>query len=141
MHATGPALVKRLPHWLRFGMHVSIIVGIFAMHHMFVGQGGEAHHTDAAAVTMTADSASQPDNVPILINSDGDGHGTASDCCGLMMLCLAMVAGTSLFIAIRQRASDRVLWQLPPPSSLDFSLRVPPFNGLSPRQRSSVLRC
>ena len=57
------------------------------------------------------------------------------------MLCLAMFVGAGALLMLRRRQSDRVLWQLPPPFHLGESLRLPPFHGLTPLQRSSILRC
>lgn len=137
MPATAASL-HTMPSWLRVCLNSCLILGIFAMHHVLVADH-PAHHGEAASVVAVM-QADMPHSVGVV---EGDGHtgGTMSDCCGLMMLCLAMLVGASAFLLVRRRSSGRVLWQLPLPFRLGGSLRLPPFHGLTPLQRSSILRC
>jgi hypothetical protein len=138
MHATGAPL-SPTPTWLRLCLNTCLILGILAMHHMLVADD-PAHHVDTAMVT-TAMQMDSPHSVVAFVAGDGHADGSMSDCCGLMMLCLAMIIGASAFLVLRRRRSDRVLWQLPPPFRLGNSLRLPPLHALTPLQRSSILRC
>lgn len=128
-----------MPSWLRVCLNSCLILGIFAMHHVLVADH-PAHHVDTAAMTA-AMQVDDPHDVEASVEGDGHTDGALSDCCGLMMLCLAMIVGASAFLLLRRRSSGRVLWQLPSPFRLGRSLRLPPFPGLTPLQRSSILRC
>jgi hypothetical protein len=128
-----------MPAWLRVCLNSCLILGIFAMHHVLVAEH-PAHHVDSASMSMAV-QVDVPHGVAAFIEGDGHPAGTMSDCCGLMMLCLAMIVGASAFLVLRRRMRDRVLWQLPPPLRLGDALRLPPLHGLTPLQRSSILRC
>lgn len=148
MRATGLETSTPMPHWLRICVHSAVIVGIFAMHQMMVGQidSPVSHHVTTVAPAHSSPAVdghfegSQPAD-PAVVHSDDDSQGVMSDCCGLMMLCLSMLAGVGAFIFIRRRSADRVMWQLPPPTTFGISLRLPPFQSLTPLQRTSILRC
>jgi hypothetical protein len=137
MHPTAALRPKR--RWLRVCLSSCLILGILAMLHILVADDS-AHQMDTAAV-MTAMQMDNPPSVAALVGDDGHADGDLSDCCGLMMLCVAMIAGARAFLLLRRRSADRVLWQLPPPFRLGNSLRLPPIHGLTPLQRSSILRC
>lgn len=137
MHPTAALRPKR--RWLRVCLNSCLILGILAMLHILVADDS-AHRMDTAAVT-TAMQMDNPPSMVALIGDDGHAGGDLSDCCGLMMLCVAMIVGASALLLLRRRSADRVLWQLPPPSRLGNSLRLPPIHGLTPLQRSSILRC
>lgn len=147
MHTSGLDPRTPMPHWLRICVHSAVIIGIFAMHQMMVGHVDEStsHHVTATVATAPASVAGSLEDsqhaVPVVVHSDGDSQAAMSDCCGLVMLCLAMIAGVSAFVFVRRRSAERVLWQLPPPTNLGISLRLPPFHNLSPLQRTSILRC
>lgn len=142
MQAIRSTLGNPVNRWLRICLHSSLIIGIFAMHHMLVGQDERSgmHHLEVASAAAVTHSVSQLGDLPAPFHGDGDTHGTAADCCGIMMVCLTMIIGIGAFVLIR-RASGRVLWQLPPPLRFGISLCVPPFHALSPLERTSVLRC
>ncbi len=134
---------------MRVCVHSFVILGIFAMHNVLVGDGDQmiAHHATPLAAsestTMAAPSAlGTADEMQAVGRGDGHGiPGESSDCCGILMICLSMIMGVGALLFIRRKVADRVLWQLPPPSRLIDLVRVPPFQGLTPFQRSSILRC
>lgn len=138
-----------MPSWVRICLNSAVVIGIFAMHQMVIGpaDASSGHHALPAvsthtAAAYTADLRSVAHVVAAAPGNDGsDPHTPMSDCCGLLMLCLAMLAGVAALIFTRSRASVRVMWQLPPPTRGGVSLRLPPFNNLNPRQRSCILRC
>lgn len=134
---------------MRVCVHSFVILGIFAMHNVLVGGGDQmiAHHATPLAAAessmVTAPSAlGTADEMQAVERGDGHGmSGESSDCCGILMLCVAMIMGVGALLLIRRKVAERVLWQLPPPSRLIDLVRVPPFQGLTPFQRSSILRC
>lgn len=155
MYSSGTSHPRQLPHWVRLCLNVSLIVGIFAMHNVVTDGDGEfdAHHlgsqgfqaaSSAKAASMSAveSTASRVGmTVQTLVASNGDMGLSMADCGGLMMLCIAMVLGITAYILLRRRTLDRLLWQLPPPLFTAHGRVIPPFQQLSPLQRSSVLRC
>lgn len=149
MHTTGVQLHRQMPPWLRTCLNSAVIIGIFAMHQMVIGpaDASPSHHlvpvvsTPAAAAHAADLDAAAPNGAAVSGHSDGGSQGWMSDCCGLLMLCLAMLAGAAALIFILRRASERIMWQLPPPTQRGTSLRLPPFQNLCPLQRSSILRC
>lgn len=134
---------------MRVCVHSFVILGIFAMHNILVGGGDQlvAHHATPLAAaqsdTVTAPLAlGTADEIAAVGRGDSHGmSGQLSDCCGVLMLCLSMIMGAGALLFIRRKVADRVLWQLPPPSRLLDLVRVSPFQGLTPFQRSSILRC
>ena len=147
MTSTGLVLSGRVSRWLRLCLHSLLILGIFGMHHVLADQGDNpaAHH---AGMEMSVAPSAQPAHDATLgvtwvaaTDLGGDGAGTMSDCGGLMILCIAMVMGLSLFLFIRRRVRERVLWRLPRPSMVVRMPSFPPFHLLSPLERSAGLRC
>lgn len=149
MDSTRSRLEHQAPHWVRVCVHSFLIVAFFAMHNVLADSGDQfaGHHASPDPTTqldaaiglssLIADHHRQSAGL-------GDGQeplGSISDCCGLLMLCLTMIVGGGALLFIRRKLSERVLWQLPPPSRVRALLRVSPFQGLTPFQRSSILRC
>lgn len=87
---------------------------------------------------MNAGSHTRMDAAPVKHHG---GTGAGDDCCGLLMLCLAMIAGVGALIVMWTRRTDRVLWQLPPPFSFRVPVRPNPLLHFTPLQRSCILRC
>ena len=132
--------------WLRVGLIAPLIVGVFAMHNLLMDSdtGLQPHHkmlTSAGASLEHHASEGASAAATMLGEPAGEVGGAMSDCGGLMALCLAMIVGASAYIAIRKRLSERILWQLPPPTAARPFRAVPPFNCRSPLERSSILRC
>lgn len=146
MSTTHSLEARGVAVWLRLGLIVLLLVGVFAMHNLLVDSdnGLQQHHemstsTLASLEHHASDGASAA--AAMLVRSAGDQGGAMSDCGGLMALCLAMIVGVSAYVALRRRLSERILWQLPPPTSARPFRAVPPFNCRSPLERSSILRC
>lgn len=136
MHASAP--LDPMPSWLRVCVNSCLILGILAMFHVLVDDPAHLPHDATVSSVMQMDS---PHSLAAGLDLDDHPDGATSDCCGLMMLCLAMMIGASAVLVLRRRSSDRVLWERPPPFRLGTVLRLPPFQGLTPLQRSSILRC
>lgn len=136
---------EAMPRGLKIALNVMVIAGVFAMHNLLsgVGQDMQPHHTmPSMSQTMSGASHTAMTATTAVVSEAGaDMQGTMSDCGGLMALCLALVLGVSAYLVVRKRLADRVLWQLPPPTSTPVVRAVPPFNARSPIERSSVLRC
>lgn len=146
MSATRSLDPRSAPAGLRIGLIGLIIVGVFAMHNMLMSSdsGLQPHHqmaTPSLAAVEHHASETASAAVTMLVDPAGELCGAMADCGDLMALCLAMIVGISAYIAVRKRLSDRILWQLPPPTAARPFRTVPPFNCRSPLERSSILRC
>lgn len=144
MNVRNAPTSRGVPRVLRIVLCLGLVFGIFAMHEIFTGESATAvgHHmavSDASAphVTDTLSAVAQrgDDTAPELGGND------LSGCCGIVVLCMAMLGGLGALLILRSRGHHRVLWELPRPIRTGRSLRVPQFSSLTPLQRSSVLRC
>ncbi len=73
------------------------------------------------------------------------GHGSGmsmSECCGLLMLCIAIVMGIGALAMARMPRTGRarVLWQRPAPHTVTLGRALAPLFSSSPLQRTAVLR-
>lgn len=141
---------SRAPLWLRLLLPSLLVLGIFGMHdlvvdHMYVPA---SHHSVAG---MAAEAASLPgdafhsiigDQAPLNATMpSGAMTGPMAECCGFMLLCIAILLGASASLLLRRQNNARVLWQRPPPAAMMAVLRLPPIGGLSRLEVSSILRC
>ena len=128
--------LRQVPPWARVWLSSLLLLGILSMHSVIVSDEGGLvdHHISIAIVESSVSSVSAAGG------SDGESGLSMSDCGGISMLCLAMMVGASAYIVLRGRAVDRVLWQLPSQPGVAFGRPSGPFEALSPRERSSVLR-
>lgn len=140
--------------WVRVCLHSLLILGIVGMHSLFIGttaSDATPSVRDASSIAQTpvehgtmSMSAAHHDNASGSATSGAEHHGgsgTMEDCCGVLMLCLAMITGIGALILMWKRRIDRVLWQLPPPFSFRDLVRPRPLLNLTPLQRSCILRC
>lgn len=127
--------------WLRVLFVAALVLGLFAMHHVLTSQidGMSADHA-GAQMAASADAGMQMSAVSHDEGHGDDGAEGMPECGGLMLLCVAMIIGVGALIMLRLR-TDRVLWQLPPPTTIVHALRIPAFSSLTPLERSCVLRC
>lgn len=137
---------RSAPTGLRIGLIALLIVGVLAMHNLLMGsdEGLKPHHQMLTTSLATAEhhaSEGASTTATMLVRPASELGGALAGCGGLMALCMAMIVGVSAYIAFRGRLSDRILWQLPPPTAARSSRAVPPFNCRSPLERSSILRC
>lgn len=124
-----------MPPWARVWLSSLLLLGVLSMHTAIAtDDGGLIPHHGSTSVAQAIDI---PELVPPL--SDEPGLSTA-DCGSLAMVCLAMVAAAGAYIVLRGRGADRVVWSLPPAPGTQFGRSRRPFEALSPRERSSVLR-
>ena len=146
MTASRSLPTREAPKGLRLGVNLLLILGVLAMHHLFLGGGEDAasHHDSTASSTVAAQVAP----VAAVLNATADvvheggiTDDPVSDCGGLMAFCMAMLLGVSAYIVLRKRLADRVLWQLPPPTNLVPAAVLALFDTRSPPQRIAVLRC
>jgi hypothetical protein len=128
--------LRQTPPWARVCLSSLLLLGVLTMHTAIVSDedGLVDHHGSISAVESSVSS------VIAAGDSNGESGLSMSDCAGLSMICLAMIVGASAYIVLRARAVDRVLWQLPPTVDTAFGRPSGPFEVLSPRERSSVLR-
>lgn len=146
MPAPRPFPTTEAPTALCLGINILLVVGVLAMHHLFLGTGeGVGSHHGRSSVSSEVAHAEPAATLSVGSTMSGapDGGDTdpLSDCGGLMALCFAMILGISAYIVLRKRLVDRVLWQLPPPTEHVRVVVIAPFERRSPLQRSSVLRC
>lgn len=127
--------LQQMPPWARVWLSSLLLLGVLSMHTAIAGDEGGLlpHH----ASTSVAQSIDVPDIIPPL---DGESSLSTADCGSLAMLCLAMVAAASAYIVLRDRAANRVVWRLSPTLGRNGGRSRRPFEALSPRERSSVLR-
>ena len=130
---------------MRLLVCLGLVFGIFAMHEMVTStsEGDSGHHaTVVTAAAHDMGSAAATAMVQVGHNvAPNHGENDLTGCCGLAMLCMAMLIGLGALLVLRSRGTNRVLWQLPPPARVGRSLRLAAFGSLTPLQRSSVLRC
>lgn len=128
--------LRQMPPWARVWLSSLLLLGILSMHSAIVSdEGGLVDHHGSISVVESSVSS-----VLAVGDPNGESGLSMSDCGGISMLCLAMIVGASAYIVLRGRAVDRVLWQLPPTVDKAFGRPSGPFEVLSPRERSSVLR-
>ena len=125
-----------MPPWARVWLSSLLLLGVLSMHTAIVSDEGGLvdHHGSISAVESSVSS------VIAAGDSNGESGLSMSDCGGLSMLCLAMIVGASAYIVLRGRAAERILWQLPLIVGTASGRPSGPFEVLSPRERSSVLR-
>ena len=138
-HYTG------IPRALRLVLCLGLAFGIFAMHELLTGAtNGDASHHLAVATTAVHNVGNAS---AVVIQMGGDmapdpAGNDFAECCGMLMLCVAMMVGLGALLVLRARGNDRVLWQLPPPATtIVMSLTLLQTCSKTSLQRSSVLRC
>jgi hypothetical protein len=143
------------PSWVMALLAPALIVGIVFMHSLLlepssasahqshartastVTQAARAHPSDAADQAHASDSAGRGATDPM-----GQGNeGGMSDCSGLMAICLALLVSFAALIGRPRGASRWVLWLRPPPSLIRLGTLRVAFADMTPRQRTTVIRC
>ena len=138
--------LEQMPLWSRLSLIALLFLSILSMHGATSGeQGGLTDHHSSITIAQSAVSSvvAAGDSVTHLVGApqpSGESGLSMSDCGGVSAVCLAMIVGASAYIVLRGRVVDRVLWQLPINSDMPFGRPGGPFEALSPRERSSVLR-
>ena len=124
-----------MPPWARVVMTALLLLGALSIHAAIAGDdGGLLPHHESISVAQSIDA-------PALVAlSGGASELSTSDCGSLAMLGLAMVAAAGAYIVLRGRTAGRVVWLLPPTRVTPYGRSRRPFEALSPRERSSVLR-
>ena len=128
--------LQQMPPVARVWLSSLLLLGVLSMHTAIASDDGGLlpHHGSTISVAQGIDV---PEVVPSL---SGEPSLSMADCGSLAMLCLAMVAAASAYIVLRGRVADRVVWRLPPAPGTPSGRSRRPFEALSPRERSSVLR-
>lgn len=128
--------LRQMPPWALVWLSSVLLLGILSMHSAIVSDGGGLidHHGSISGVESSVSSVI---SVGDLNNESGL---SISDCGGIAMLCLTMIAGASAYIVLRGRAADQVFWQVAPTIKMAFARPSGPFETRNPRERSSVLR-
>ena len=125
-----------MPPWARVWLGSLLLLGILSIHSAIVSdEGGFVDHHGSVSVLETSMVSGIDPGA-----SNGESGLSMSDCGGIAMLCLAMIVGVSAYIVLRNRSLDRVLGQITPILGTAFGRPSGPFEALSPRERSSVLR-
>lgn len=147
MNIARTTALRRPPHWLRVCLSAFLALGVAGMLNMFMPA------PDATALESTHSTAISYGSLAEPIATTGSsGHHLApvapthdsglsmSDCCGLVMLCMAMIVGIGAFVHARRTSGWRVMWQLPRPHTFSLGSAVAPFYSSTPLQRTAVLR-
>lgn len=146
----GRVTLHQMPPLVRLWLTTMLMLGILVMHGVVTSadDGAVAHHESmptvqgsAAVMGHAAESVSRVAGVAQVGELGGVLGTSLAHCGGLGALCLAMIIGLSAFVVLRRRTLDRVPWQLPPPMGTRRIPATAPFPSMSPRERSSILRC
>jgi hypothetical protein len=142
--ASCPATTRH--RWLLFLLAPALIVGIVLMHSLMSAPaiGGMPVMDDSMTSMTTTHPAAATHAAMVSTGADDPmGHGTGGmpDCGGLMIMCLALLVSFVALTAWRRGPSTRVLWQQARPTFVDLGSMRGAFEALTPRQRTTVIRC
>lgn len=135
------------PHWLRVCVNALIMLGVVAMLNLVGATSEPIASGSSHDVTMThaqtpgalAEAPGRGHHPALVVPAD-DGGMSMEDCCGLVMLCIAMIAGMGAFAFLGRRSIGRMMWQVPRPHTFSLGQVVAPFHIATPLQRTAVLR-
>ncbi|WP_311210056.1 MULTISPECIES: hypothetical protein [unclassified Aeromicrobium] len=142
--AARPATTRH--GWLLLVLAPALIVGIVLMHSLMSAPaiGGMSAMDDSmTSMAMTHPAAATHAAVSPTGADAPMGHGTGGmpDCGGLMIMCLALLVSALALAAWRRGPSTRVLWQQARPTLVHLGSMRGTFEALTPRQRTTVIRC
>ena len=131
-----------------------VVLGLVAMHSLMTLDGGHAT-SHATSVAQAAAPATDDDH-----EGAGAGHGSAGHvmtadaggdhgapahdlgCGPLMAMCIAMLVAVAIAVfLIRARGLQRIIEQIPMPTTITLGWERPAWQSLTPLQRTTVLRC
>ncbi|MEG9224903.1 hypothetical protein [Aeromicrobium sp. Sec7.5] len=126
-----------------------VVLGLVAMHSlMTLDEGHAASHSSQVAQVgdpMTGDGHGHGSAAHATTADAGGDHGAPADdrgCGPLMAMCIAMLVSIAIgVVLVRARGLRRVIEQLPVPTMITLGWERPAWQSLTPRQRTSVLRC
>ena len=98
-----------------------------------------SHEEHPAATTATV--AMDSTHAPAGGGGEHEPKDTMGDCGGLVAMCLALLVSFAGLLMARAKATDRVLWQLPPAALVRIGTVRRALETLSPLQRTAILRC
>lgn len=136
------------PHWSRVCVNALLVLGVVAMLNMLGANSesmaplGSSHDTSMSHAQTAVPLADAEDSGRHLAPAMPihDGGLSVADCCGLVMLCVAMIVGISAFVLSGRPSGGRLMWQMPRPHTFTLGRAVAPFFSISPLQRTAVLR-
>lgn len=141
--ARRPATTRR--GWLLLLLAPALIVGIVLMHSLMSAtavNGMPAMDESMTSTTMADPVAAHSALLPTGADDPmGHGAGGMPDCGGLMIMCLALLVSSVALAAWRRGLAVRVLWQQARPTSVHLGRMRGSFEALTPRQRTTVIRC
>ncbi|WP_375000174.1 hypothetical protein [Aeromicrobium sp. CTD01-1L150] len=139
---TGSPPVR--PGWLLAALALALIVGVIAMHSLFAQapQSSDVSNTAAVAEHQLAadglmhhgEGAAQPGASP-------EHSSMLQDCGGLLAACMALLLSLAGLVRWRRGRSWRVLWLQPRGTTMRLGYPRRSLELLTPRQRTTVLRC
>lgn len=136
------------PHWSRVCVHALLVLGVVAMMNM-LGANSESMGLDSSQESMVMTHSQVAAPLAEVADSGHhaasaapapDGGTTLADCCGLVMLCVILVAGISAFVLAGRPSGGRMMWQVPRPHTFSLGRTAAPFFSTTPLQRTAALR-
>ena len=126
-----------------------VVLGLVAMHSlMTLDEGHAASHRSTvtvAAAPATDDGHGHGSAAQATTADAGGDHGAPADdrgCGPLMAMCIAMLVSVAIgVVLVHARGLRRVIEQIPVPTMITLGWERPAWQSLTPRQRTSVLRC
>jgi hypothetical protein len=151
VHQASTTPQRQSSQWSRTFFSVLLVLGIFATLNTIVADPAPADHGSVVAMvdsggsmdTPPADTAFGSTQIDQSTGTPGHGNGMSmSECCGLLMLCIAIAMGIGALTLARMPRTGRarVLWQRPAPHTVTLGRALAPLFSSSPLQRTAVLR-
>ncbi len=127
-----------------------VVLGLVAMHSlMTMDDGHGAAHS--SSISQSAGELAPGDHQQhesaglVMASGAGDEHGAPADdggCGPLMAMCIAMLVAVAIgVVLLRARGLRRIIGQIPLPTMVTMGWERPPWESLTPLQRTTVLRC
>lgn len=129
------------PSWVMALLAPALIVGIVFMHSLLLEPSSGSTHQTHADTTSTATQAAHAHPSDTADPLGPGSEGGMSDCSGLMAICLALLVSFAALIGWPRSASRWVLRLRPPPSLIRLGTLRMAFADMTPRQRTTVIRC
>lgn len=137
-------LPTAVPRWLLGLLAPVVVVGIVAMHSLLVQAPSEGHHA-ASMLSATATQSTHGTDAPGQVGHMDDGpldpSSDMTDCGSLMAICLALLVSFAGLALLPRGTCGRVLWQRPLAQYVQLGDVRRAFEALTPRQRTTVIRC
>ena len=145
-----PPLTKTrdTPHWFRVTVNALLMLGVVAMLNM-LGATSESGTSDPAhgalltqqhGQTVAPSVATDSGDLLAPVSAVHEGGMSTAECCGLVMLCMALIVAITAFVLSRRPSGGGVMWQLQRSLSVTLGRAAAPMYRMTPLQRTAVLR-